>query len=126
VSTRDDGTTVNNASVVMVARRPGLAVLLSGDVEPEAQRTLVAKVPPVNIIKVPHHGSKSQDPAFLAASRATVAIVSVGADNDYGHPAPTTMALLRALGMRTFRTDADGSIAVVRRGDGLAVVTRKS
>ncbi|HEX6469913.1 MAG TPA: ComEC/Rec2 family competence protein [Streptosporangiaceae bacterium] len=123
VSTRDDGTTVNNISVVMVARWPGLSVLLSGDVETEAQHALVAQVPPVDVLKVPHHGSRSQDPAFLAASRARVAIISVGADNDYGHPAPATLALLRGLGMRTYRTDADGSVAVVRTARGLSVVT---
>jgi competence protein ComEC len=125
VSTRDDGTTVNNISVVMVARWPGLGVLLSGDVETEAQRSLVARVGPVDVLKVPHHGSKAQDPAFLAASKARVAVISVGADNDYGHPAPATLALLRDLGMRTFRTDTDGSIAVVRTAGGLAIVPHK-
>jgi competence protein ComEC len=125
VSTRDDGTTVNNISVVMVARWPGLSVLLSGDVETEAQRSLVARVGPVDVLKVPHHGSRAQDPAFLAASKARVAVISVGADNDYGHPAPATLALLRDLGMRTFRTDTDGSIAVVRTAGGLAIVPHK-
>jgi competence protein ComEC len=126
VSTHDDGTTVNNISVVMVARWPGLGVLLSGDVETEAQRSLVAQVSPVDVLKVPHHGSKSQDPAFLAASRARVAVISVGADNDYGHPAPATLSMLRALGMRTFRTDLDGSVAVARTPGGLTVVPRKT
>jgi competence protein ComEC len=125
VSTRDDGTTVNNISVVMVAAWPGLRVLLSGDVETEAQRSLVARVGPVDVLKVPHHGSKSQDPAFLAASGASVAVISVGADNDYGHPAPATLTLLRNLGMRTFRTDTDGSIAVARTAGGMAVVPHK-
>jgi competence protein ComEC len=124
VSTRDDGTTVNDVSVVMVARWPGLSVLLSGDVETEAQRALAARVPPVDVLKVAHHGSRSQDPAFLAATRARVAIISVGAGNDYGHPAPATLALLRALGMRAYRTDVDGSVAVVRTARGLSVVTR--
>jgi competence protein ComEC len=126
VSTRDDGTTVNNISVVMVARWPGLGVLLSGDLETEAQRSLVAGAGPVDVLKVPHHGSKAQDPAFLAASRARVAVISVGADNDYGHPAPATLALLRGLGMRAYRTDTGGSIAVVRADGGLAVVSRQT
>jgi competence protein ComEC len=119
-----DGAAVNNASVVMVARWPGLGVLLTGDVEEEAQRALVAGLPPVDVIKVPHHGSRTQDPAFLAAARARVAVVSAGAGNDYGHPAPATLALLRALGTRIFRTDLAGSVAVVRTGTGLAVVTQ--
>jgi competence protein ComEC len=126
ISTEDDGTTVNNISVVVVARRPGLGVLLSGDIEEEAQRSLAASVPPVDVIKVPHHGAKSQDPAFLAAARARVAVISAGAGNDYGHPAPATLALLRTLGTRTFRTDTDGSIAVVHTAAGPAIITRRA
>jgi competence protein ComEC len=103
-----------------------LSVLLSGDVETEAQRSLAAAVPAVQVVKVPHHGSKRQDAGFLAAARARVAIISVGAGNDYGHPAPATLTLLRALGIRVFRTDLDGTIAVTGNGDELAVVTRRS
>jgi competence protein ComEC len=130
VSTRDGGTTVNNASVVLVARwtgptgLPGLSVLLPGDVETEAQHALAASVPPVDVLKVPHHGSRRQDPGFLTAAHARVAIVSVGADNDYGHPAPATLALLGRLGTRVYRTDRDGDVAVVRAGGGIAVVAR--
>jgi competence protein ComEC len=124
VSTHDDGTTVNNASLVLVARWAGLSVLLPGDAETGAQGALAGSVPPVDIVKTPHHGSRSQDPGFLAASHARIAITSVGAHNDYGHPAPATLALLRALGMRTYRTDRDGSVAVFRTRNGLAVLTR--
>jgi competence protein ComEC len=124
VSTRDPGTEVNNASVVLVAQEPGLSVLLAGDVETEAQRALASLVPPVDVLKVPHHGSSRQDSGFLAATRARVAVISVGAGNDYGHPAPVTLALLRRLGMRGYRTDLDGDIAVLRTGGWLTVVTR--
>jgi competence protein ComEC len=127
VSTRDPGTEVNNASVVMFAQWPGLTVLLGGDVEIEAQRTLLAAgLPHADILKVPHHGSSHQDPAFLAAVHARIAVTSVGADNDYGHPAPSTMALLTRLHLRGYRTDRDGDVAVVRSGDGLAVFTRRA
>ena len=122
----DDGTTVNNASVVMVARRPGFSVLLPGDVETEAQRALAASVPHVQVLKVPHHGSRSQDPAFLAAAHASISIVSVGRDNDYGHPASATIALLQRLGTRVYRTDLNGDIAVTRTAGGLAVVPHHS
>jgi competence protein ComEC len=126
VSTRDPGTTVNNASIVLFARWPGLTALLCGDVEVEAQRELLsAGVPTADVLKVPHHGSSSQDPAFLAAVHARIAITSVGAGNDYGHPAPSTMAVLARLGERTYRTDLDGDVAVIRSRDGPAVVTRR-
>jgi competence protein ComEC len=124
VTARDSGTTVNNASIVMLARWPDLSVLLCGDVEIEAQHELVAAgVPEAQVLKVPHHGSAQQDPAFLAAVHARVAIASVGADNDYGHPAPSTIAELAHLGERVYRTDRDGDVAVIHSRGGLAVVT---
>ena len=127
VTDRDTGTTVNNASIVMIARWPGLSVLLSGDVEIEAQRRLVAAgVPTAAVLKVPHHGSAHQDPAFLAAVHARVAITSVGAGNDYGHPAPSTLAELARLGERVYRTDHNGDIAVIATRAGPAVVTRRN
>lgn len=125
VSTRDPGTMVNNASVVLVARWPGLSALLPGDVETEAQQGIAGRVPPVDILKVPHHGSSRQDPGFLAATHAGIAITSVGAHNDYGHPAAGTLALLAQLGMRVFRTDRDGDVAIVRTSSGAAVLTRR-
>ncbi|MEW2352761.1 ComEC/Rec2 family competence protein [Spirillospora sp. NPDC029432] len=124
LSAADDGAAINNASVVLVARRPGFSALLSGDAEPEAQRALAPGVPPVQVFKVPHHGARAQDPAFFAAARAAVSIVSAGRDNDYGHPAPATLDLLRRHGMRVHRTDQEGDVAVVRTRGGIAVVTR--
>jgi competence protein ComEC len=81
-------------------------------------------VPQVDVLKVPHHGSSRQDPAFLAATRARVALISVGAGNDYGHPSPATLGELSWLGMRTYRTDLSGDIAVIARDGHLAVVAR--
>ncbi|KAB2388588.1 MBL fold metallo-hydrolase [Actinomadura montaniterrae] len=124
LSPRDDGTTINNASVVLVARRPGFSALLAGDVETDAQRALETSVPRVQVLKVPHHGSRSQDPRFLAAAHASISLVSVGRDNDYGHPAPSTLGLLRRLHTQVHRTDQDGDIAIVRTRTGIAAVPR--
>ncbi|MDQ4007538.1 MAG: ComEC/Rec2 family competence protein, partial [Actinomycetota bacterium] len=105
----------NNASLVLRLRHPGLRVLLTGDIEPEAQQALLRAGVDVraDVLKVPHHGSRYQDAAFLAAVGADVAVVSAGADNDYGHPAEETMTALRRGGARTYRTDVDGDVAVV-------------
>mgnify|MGYP001199844421 FL=1 len=120
-----EGSAVNNASVVLHVRWPVGSALLSGDVETEAQAALLRRgVPPVDVLKVPHHGSARGDPAFLAAIRPRAALISVGAGNDYGHPAPQTIARLGALSTRVYRTDRQGDLAVVVRGDGLAVVPR--
>jgi competence protein ComEC len=53
-----------------------------------------------------------------------VALVSVGADNDYGHPAEETLAPLEAAGARVLRTDRDGDLAVVEREGRLSTATR--
>ncbi len=80
----------------------------------------------VDVLLVPHHGSGRHSPAFVAASRPDVALVSVGEGNDYGHPAARTLASVNATGAVTFRTDERGSITVARAPDGgLAVTTQR-
>lgn len=117
----------NNDSVVVRLEVHGVVVLLCGDVEPEAQHDLLAGGADVraSVLKVPHHGSRHQDPAFLAAVGARVALTSVGEGNTYGHPAASTLDQLTAQGARSFRTDRDGAVALVVRGGALTVVARK-
>ena len=62
--------------------------------------------------------------AFLDSLGARVAVVSVGADNDYGHPAPSTIDNLAATGARVLRTDLDGDVVVAVRDGRLVTVTR--
>jgi competence protein ComEC len=76
------------------------------------------------VLKLPHHGSAEQDPGFLAASHARLAIASDGLDNAYGHPAPRTVRLVESLGMTLLRTDLDGSVAVASRNGVLSVVAQ--
>ncbi|GIH27639.1 hypothetical protein Aph01nite_59490 [Acrocarpospora phusangensis] len=73
---------------------------------------------------MPHHGSSRQDPAFLAATASRAALISVGADNTYGHPAPTTVSRLTWLGSRVYRTDRTGDLAVIPLNGRLAVIPR--
>ncbi len=122
-----DGSTANNASVVMLARIRGVTFFLGGDIEPEGQQRLAAALPGlhVDVLKVPHHGSRYQDVPFLQSLGARLAVISVGADNDYGHPAPETVAALAATGERVLRTDRDGSVAVVERDGRLSAVTTR-
>ncbi len=120
-----DGSTANNASVVLLARIRDVTFFLGGDIEPEGQATLAALLPGlhVDVLKVPHHGSRYQDLAFLASLGARLAVISVGEGNDYGHPAPETVRALQSTGARVLRTDHDGSVAVVERDGRLAAVT---
>ena len=122
----DEGSGPNNASVVMVAEVGGVRILLAGDVEPEAQRALERSLPGlrVDVLKVPHHGSRYQETDWLTSLGARLALISVGADNDYGHPAPDLVSALATAGMEVRRTDRDGTVVVVARpGGGIAVAT---
>ncbi len=110
----------NDSSVVLLAEMNGVRILLTGDLEPDAQ-TQVAKVEPalsIDVLKVPHHGSRHQDLSWLAHLGASVALVGVGADNGYGHPAGAVLAALSEAGAVVGRTDTDGDLAVVVDEDG--------
>ena len=106
----------NDASVVLDVRGGGIPpILLLGDLSESPQRALVgsgALAPPYAIVKVAHHGSADQDAGLYSATRPAVAIFSVGADNDYGHPRAETIELLTGVGARIARTDRDGVIAL--------------
>lgn len=121
-----DGSAVNDTSVVLVATVRGVRIMLTGDVEPDAQARLLRGGDDLaaDVLKMPHHGSGRQSAAFFEAVGARVATISAGADNDYGHPAAAALALLRGLGVAWWRTDVDGDIAVVVRDGRLVVVTR--
>jgi len=116
----------NNSSLVLRIRTGGRSLLLTGDVETEAQEAMIRSGVDVraDVLKVPHHGSAYQHPEFLRAVGASVAVVSVGAGNDYGHPSPLLLTELARLGPRTLRTDQDGDVAVCDRGGQLTVVVR--
>ncbi|MDN5852371.1 MAG: ComEC/Rec2 family competence protein [Actinomycetia bacterium] len=120
-----DGTSINNTSVVLLAEVRGIRILLTGDVEPKAQAALLdaTRDLDVDVLKVPHHGSASQDPGLFEEVDAEYALISVGADNDYGHPAPDVLDLARNNGMRVVRTDRSGDIAVVSDSGVAEVVT---
>ncbi|MEV4515077.1 ComEC/Rec2 family competence protein [Dactylosporangium sp. NPDC049525] len=118
--TRSD---VNNNSLVVAVTVGGVRLLLTGDAETEEQLTLLAAPLHADVLKVAHHGSAYQDPAFLDAVAPRIALVSVGAGNDYGHPSPVVLARLARGGARVVRTDEQGDVAVVRDAAGrLAVV----
>lgn len=121
----DAGSVPNNASVVLFVIVDGVSILLTGDIEPEAQAAIIGAEPGlhVDVMKVPHHGSRYQDPRLPAWSHARLAMVSVGESNVYGHPAPETLAAWQQTGARVARTDTEGDIAVVGEPE-IGVVAR--
>jgi competence protein ComEC len=118
------GADPNSQALVLLARWRWFSMLLTADAE-------AGEVPidpgPVDVLKVAHHGSEDTGlGALLDRTSPRLAVISVGADNPYGHPAPSTLAELAEHGVQTLRTDRRGTIEVdvdqnsfvVRAGDG--------
>lgn len=106
------GSVPNNASVVVLISIEGHGILITGDIEREAQAEIMRKVKSidVDVVKVPHHGSANLDEGFADWVKAEIALISVGQDNEYGHPA---LEALRAWsGSELFRTDEDGAVSL--------------
>ncbi len=116
----------NDLSLVVRATVHGVRVLLTGDLGAAAEARLLRSGVDLRaeVLKVPHHGSADADAEFLAATRARVALVSVGADNTYGHPARTLLETLARSGMTVHRTDRDGDLAVAGSADRWGVAAR--
>ena len=118
---------MNNGSIVMVLRHGGFTALLTGDAGAPVEELLLRRgvLPVVDLLKVGHHGSRSATTgALLDVIRPTTAVISSGAGNDYGHPAPETLATLASRpGVAVFRTDLDGDVEVVTDGRSYRVET---
>jgi competence protein ComEC len=121
-----EGSDANNASVAIAVQVNGVSILLTGDIEPPAQEMIARELPVIDfdVIKVAHHGSSYQSSDFADWANAEIATISVGEDNDYGHPAPETISLYELTGSRVFRTDRDGDIAIYVQDSRIRVATR--
>src|SRR5207244_12280942 len=99
---------------------------LTGDIGRAVERTLIDTSPParLRVMKVPHHGSlTSSTSEFVDAMRPTIAVVSAGRANHFGHPVPEVLDRYRAVGAEIFRTDQDGAVSVETDGVSLDVHT---
>ena len=107
-----DNRKTNDASIVLLGEYEGRRFLLTGDAEEDVDPILVSRgLPAVDMLKVAHHGSATaSSDVLLATLRPGVAVVSVGANNPYGHPNAATIARLRAHSSRVLRTDQDGTV----------------
>jgi len=106
------GYTPNNSSIAVVITSPDFTLFASGDIEPPVQAQLVSRIGHVDIYKVAHHGSRYQDLDLMHELSPALAVISVGAGNSYGHPAPSTISALTHLGAKVLRTDTDGAVAI--------------
>lgn len=121
VGSRSD---VNANSVVARLTFGKVSMLFAGDAERPTEAWLLASGAEVHavVLKVAHHGSRYASSAnFLKTVGARIAIVSVGARNDYGHPAPATLARLARAGASIYRTDMDGDVWIETDGSTIHV-----
>lgn len=117
----------NDRSIVLAATTSAGRILLTGDIESPAQRTLLETGVPLHadILKLPHHGSRTTTNEFLAAVHPRLTVISVGADNTFGHPNAAILTELSALGTTVARTDQRGDVLVLGDGQSLRVVTSR-
>ena len=96
--------------------------LFTGDAEISTENTVLSQNENLkcDILKIGHHGSStSTSPDFITAVNPSVAIISVGKNNPYGHPTPEIISLLNSLNIKTIRTDINGSIIAISDGSNI-------
>ena len=111
---------VNDYSVVIKFQYKDTAFLFTGDAGFESEHEMIEKGYELkaDLLKVGHHGSKySTSEKFLNAVQPRLAVISVSKDNEYGHPAPETIARLRQAGIEIYRTDEVGTIIATSDGE---------
>jgi competence protein ComEC len=121
----DPGEDPNENATVILASYGTVDALLTADAESDV--TLPLRPPPVEILKVAHHGSADEGLArLLSLTRPQIAVISCGVGNDYGHPAPSTIATLKAAPeLELYRTDEDGRVTIESDGRRVAVATER-
>jgi competence protein ComEC len=114
----------NPIGVAAVVSQGAFDLWLSADAESDA--ILRYPLPPVEAMKVSHHGSADPGlPEVLDRLRPEIAAIEVGAHNSYGHPTPSTLAALRHAGVATYRTDEDGTVTLTVEHGAMRVRTER-
>jgi competence protein ComEC len=112
------GLTVNDASLVLRVSFSGRSVVFAGDLEADGEGELVGRralgqVVAADVLKVPHHGSRtSSSDELLEAVAPGLGVISLGWRNRFHFPAPEVLARYAAHRVRVLRTDRDGAITV--------------
>lgn len=119
---------INDSSIVSRLVFGKTAVLLTGDIEAGAEQELLENDAPLGAqaIKISHHGSDNgSGEAILAVVAPEIAIISVGADNSFGHPSRRVLKRLDRLGAIVYRTDRQGTVRLFSDGKTIKVKTEK-
>lgn len=120
---RDYGEDTNNWSIVLLLQNGSNRFLFTGDAEEDAEADMLENGIDLSadVLKVSHHGSSTATTQkFLDSVNPSYAVISVGADNRYGHPHAEVMNRLREKGVKVFRTDEQGSLIATSDGSKIA------
>jgi competence protein ComEC len=118
----------NNRSLVVEVTSKGKTLLFTGDIGMEAEQDIMRTTEDLktDLIKVPHHGSKSSSSRpFIERTRPKIAIVTVGAGNLYHHPAETVVNNYSAGGATVYRTDTGGALRVTLKNNHFEIIQWK-
>jgi competence protein ComEC len=122
------GLSVNDASLILRVVFAGRALLFPGDLEADGEGELVGRrsvgqAVAADVLKVPHHGSRtSSSDELLDAVAPKLAVISLGWHNQFHFPAPEVLARYAAAGARVLRTDRDGAVTIAIAADGALTV----
>ena len=110
----DNGSEINNNSLVLIVTTNNHHILLTGDIEIDGQSSMMKSLNQlsVDLVKIPHHGSAYQSPEFARWVSASIAWISVGAGNSYGHPNANTILLYESAGSKVLTTKDCGYISI--------------
>ncbi len=125
---KDDYEELNNYSLVIKLTYGATSFLFTGDAQSISEKEMLSRGYDLksDVLKVGHHGSSSSTTAdFLDAVSPKYAVILVSKDNDYGHPDPETLSKLKSAGVKTYRTDLNGTIVFTSDGSKLSVATEK-
>jgi competence protein ComEC len=125
---RPGATITGNEASVTVLFTGALRMLFLGDLGERAQDAVLSAnaLGQVDVVKVAHHGSADQSETMYRRIAATVGLISVGIDNDYGHPTDRLLDILARVGTQAFRTDLQGAIVVSGSSGAVSVWTERS
>jgi competence protein ComEC len=119
---------LNSYSIVLRVVNGNNSFLFTGDAQVDSEMEMLSKGYTLksDVLKVGHHGSStSTSPDFLKAVSPKYAVIEVGAGNDYGHPHQVTLDKLNSAGVKIYRTDLNGIIAVISNGSNISINTEK-
>ena len=124
LSIKNDKTDINNSSIVIRLTYKEQSILFMADAEKEVELEILEDDIESDILRVGHHGSQYATSAqFLKKVNPSIAIISVGKNNEYGHPKEITLKKLDSLSIKTYRTDQDGTILMLSDGIGMEMST---